>query len=140
MFLPKCKCERVNVFRNIKICIFANILLGTTHRWPADRAPIEIMEVTWANTLMHVPNIRSHHLCKYRNHGIIYGRHSLAWNCDQDAITMLHSTCDSCTMPKRHFFARFINRDVRKRKSERVSRNVNLQDLCKVRELFVSDD
>jgi len=123
MFLPRCKFtftleSQVCFTCNVRIVypITPGILLGTTHRWPADRAPIEIMEVTWANTLTHVPNIRSHHLCKYRNYGIIYGRHSLVWNCDQDAITMLHSTCDSCMMPKRHFFARFIKRDVRKTK------------------------
>lgn len=103
--------------------IMPGILLGTTRRWPADRTPIEIMEVTWANTPTRVPNIRWYRLCKYQNCGIIYGRRSLAWNCDQDAIAMPHGF-DLRQLPERHLLARFtVNAIACENDSERLQKH-----------------
>lgn len=120
--------------------ITPGILLDTT-RWPADRAPIEIMEVTWASTPTRVPNMRSHHLCEYQNYGIIYGGRSLSHGI---AIKMQLLCSTASTAAVARCPNSIFSLDLRwtrlcgENEIANVSRNINLR-LCKVQESFISD-
>lgn len=89
------------------------------------------MEVTWANTPTHVPNIPALVLMQVPKLRYNLWKRSLTWNCDQDAIAMPHGFDLRQVDARNGVFSpdlRWYSRSRAKMKERNVTGNINMRE------------